>query len=316
MTKRPSKNSHILIEDQFYPKASELRQHFHSQFADPKETRSERFIWDYWHVPDQYTLMRTPAYHYFPEKMYMEFHKSLVLWGRRTLGCWDVSPPWLSYYIEGCKQDLHSDVPHGPWAYVFSLTPWKNRKFSGGETLLLKPEVLSYWRNFSSSQDRELPSFVDRIPALMNRLTVFDPRYPHGVTEVRGTRDPLEARLVIHGWFMEPKTYIEGPLPAKSTEKILNLGFDQLQETLAESAFDPGAPQGAVQGAVQGTVSLQLKVGTNGKVKSARYGTNTLLTLEGEKPRALNLRLLKIYQNLSFPTARSETLMTIPLIFQ
>lgn len=29
--------------------------------------------------------------------------------------------------------------------------------------------------------------------------TVFDPRFPHGVREVRGTRDPLKARLVIHG---------------------------------------------------------------------------------------------------------------------
>lgn len=296
--------SQVLIQDQFYPHASEMRQYFHSQFANPRETRSERFVWDYWHVPDQYTLMRTPAYHYFPEKMYMHFHKSLVHWGRRTLGCWDVSPPWLSYYIDGCKQDLHSDVPHGPWAYVFSLTPWKNRCFSGGETLLLKPEVLSYWKNFSAPQDRELSSFVDRIPALMNRLTVFDPRYPHGVTEVRGTRDPLEARLVIHGWFMQPKTYIEGPLTAKATEKILNRAFDHLQELLAKSEF------------AQGTVSLQIQVAKNGSVKSAKFATNTLLTLEGELPAALNRQILKIYRGLEFAQARSETLMTVPLIFQ
>jgi hypothetical protein len=221
------------------------------------------------------------------------------------LGCWDVSPPWLSYYIDGCKQDLHSDVPHGPWAYVFSLTPWKSRKFSGGETLLLKPEVLSYWRNFGGSEDRELPSFVDRIPAKMNRLVVFDPRYPHGVTEVRGTRDPMEARLVIHGWFMEPKTYIEGPLPARSTEKVLNEGFDRLQEMLAASS-EP----------TQGTVSLQLQVGRTGQVRSARFATNTLLTLDGEVPRDLNRQLLRIYRELRFAGARSETMMTVPLVFR
>jgi hypothetical protein len=296
--------SHILVEDQFYKGASQLRDYFEAQFRDPKSTRSERFVWDYWHVPDQYTLMRTPAYHYFPSKLYMDFHKSLLMWGRRTLGCWDISPPWLSYYINGCKQDLHSDVPHGPWAYVFSLTPWKGRKFSGGETLILKPDVLSYWRHFGGSQDRELPSFVDRIPALMNRLTVFDPRYPHGVTEVRGTQDPLEARLVVHGWFMEPKTYIEGPLPAASTEKTLNQGFDRLQNRLASQEL------------VQGTVSLQLQVGTNGKVRSARFATNTLLNLDGEIPKSLNRDLLKIYSGLEFKTARSVTAMTIPLIFQ
>jgi len=296
--------SHILIEDQFSSDASKLRQYFESQFSNPKETRSERFVWDYWHVPDQYTLMRTPAYHYFPQKLYMSFHKSLVAWGRRTLGCWDISPPWLSYYIDGCKQELHSDVPHGPWAYVFSLTPWKGRNFTGGETLLLKPEVLSYWKNFGGSEDRELPSFVDRIPALMNRLTVFDPRYPHGVTEVRGTRDPMEARLVIHGWFMEPKTYIEGPLPAASTEKVLNLGFDQLQEVLGQTEL------------TQGTISLQLQVGTNGRVRNAQFATNTLLTLDGEVPKALNREILKIYKELEFKTARSQTMITVPLIFR
>jgi hypothetical protein len=296
--------SHILIEDQFYKDSSKLRKYFEDQFSNPKDTKSERFVWDYWHVPDQYTLLRTPAYHYFPQKLYMDFHRSLLMWGRRTLGCWDISPPWLSYYINGCKQEFHSDVPHGPWAYVYSLTPWKGRGFTGGETMILKPEVLSYWRNFGGSQDRELTSFVDRIPALMNRLVVFDPRYPHGVTEVRGTQDPMEARLVVHGWFMEPKTYIEGPQPAKATEKILNQGFDRLQELLAQSEL------------VQGTVSLQLKVGTNGSVQSARFATNTLLDLEGEIPQSLNKKILKIYSDLEFKSARSATLMTIPLIFQ
>lgn len=296
--------SHILIEDQFYKGADKLRQYFEAQFADPKDTRSERFVWDYWHVPDQYTLVRTPAYHYFPQKLYMDFHKSLLMWGRRTLGCWDISPPWLSYYINGCKQEFHSDVPHGPWAYVFSLSPWRNRKFTGGETLIMKPEVLSYWRNFGGAQDRELASFVDRIPALMNRLVVFDPRYPHGVTEVRGTQDPMEARLVVHGWFMEPKTYIEGPLPTRSTEKILNQGFDRLQTLLAQTEL------------VQGTVSLQLQVGTNGSVKSAKFATNTLLNLDGEIPSSLNREILKVYTSLKFQSARSTTLMTIPLVFE
>lgn len=296
--------SHILTVDKFYPRAPDLRHYFEDQFSDPTESKSKRFVWDYWHVPDQYTLVRTPAYHYFPDKMYMDFHKSLVAWGRKTLGCWDISPPWLSYYVDGCKQELHSDVPHGPWAYVFSLTPWKTRKFSGGETLILKPEVLSYWRHFGSHQDRELSSFIDRVPSLMNRLTVFDPRYPHGVTEVRGIHDPREARLVIHGWFMEPKTYIEGPIPAKVTEKILNKIFDRLQELLVQ--FEP----------VQGTVSIQLEIDTLGKVRKQSFATNTLLDLEGRVPQTLNRKILKLYSEMTFPVARSATRMTIPLIFQ
>ena len=295
--------SHILIEDNFYAKSKDLRGFFDKQFEDPRKTDSKRFVWDYWHVPDQYSLVRTPAYHYFPQKMYMDFHKSLVMWGRRTLGCWDISPPWMSYYINGCKQEFHSDVPHGPWAYVYSLTPWKNRKFSGGETLLLKPEVLSYWQNFGDSQNRELNSFIDRVPALMNRLTVFDPRFPHGVTEVKGTQDPREARLVIHGWFMEPKTYKEGPLPAKATEKILNQCFDQLQELLAH--FD----------LCQGTVSIQMVVAKNGSIKRIQYGTNTLTDLFGRTPGQLNREILKLYSKAQLPSAKAETLITLPLIF-
>lgn len=112
----------VKITERFYPGASSLRKVFDSRFRDPKSTRSDRFVWDYWHVPDQYTFVRTPAYHYFPKTIYNQFHRFLMTWGRSVLGCKNISPPWLSYYIDGCGQELHSDVPHGPWAYVFSLT--------------------------------------------------------------------------------------------------------------------------------------------------------------------------------------------------
>ena len=38
-------------------------------------------------------------------------------------------------------------MPHGPWAFVYSLTPNK-KEFRGGETLILKPNTLNYWSNF------------------------------------------------------------------------------------------------------------------------------------------------------------------------
>lgn len=293
---------HSLVLDSFTKHGSKLREHYVSRVGNPKETNSDRFVWDYWHVPDQYTLVRTPAYHFFPDALYMAFHKELVHWGRKTLGCWDISPPWLSYYIQGCRQELHSDVPHGPWAFVYSLSPSKIR-FSGGETLLLKPEVLSYWKNFGHSPDRERSSFVERIAAKQNRLVVFDPRIPHGVTEVGGTMDPLEARVVIHGWFTEPKTYVEGPLPEKSTETQLNQAFDRLQEQLPKHPL------------VQGTVSLGLTVQKNGEVSDAKFLTNTLLDLGGEAPVALNRELLKIYRQCKFKSASGITRATIPLIF-
>lgn len=293
--------NHILTKSNFHTVSHSLRKEFETYFSDPRQTHPKRFVWDFWHVPDQYTLLRTPAYEYFSPKSYMKLHRELVLWGRRTLGCWDISPPWLSCYIDGCKQELHSDVPHGPWAFVFSLTPAK-KKFTGGETLILKPEVLNYWKHFLSTQDRELSSFVDRLPSRFNELIVFDPRYPHAVTEVAGSKNPMEGRLVIHGWFTEPKTYIEGYLPAKTTEKILNQAYEKVVELILKN--EP----------TQGTMSLQIKVSKSGAVTQVDWGTKNLLNLAGESPRHLFKEIEKIYKQLNFPIAKGTTNMTVPLI--
>ena len=51
---------------------------------------------------------------------------------------------------------------------------------------------------------------VHLVEPRFNRLTVFDGRYPHGVRPVEGTRDPLKARLVLHGWFTDPTPFFEG----------------------------------------------------------------------------------------------------------
>ncbi len=51
---------------------------------------------------------------------------------------------------------------------------------------------------------------VTLVEPRFNRLTVFDGRYPHGVRPVEGTRDPLRARLVLHGWFTEPSPFFDG----------------------------------------------------------------------------------------------------------
>jgi hypothetical protein len=116
--------------------------------------------------------------------------------------------------------------------------------------------------------------------------------------------DPLQARLVIHGWFTQPKTYTNGYLPSKSTEKILNQAFSRVEDCLAAHP------------ALQGTVSLNLQVTTSGSVKKAQFLTNTLMTTEGETPQALHRELLKIYGSLQFASARGPTEITIPLIFR
>lgn len=43
-----------------------------------------------------------------------------------------MSPIWMSYYTDGCLQELHCDSFHGPFAFVLSLTHWDSRPFTGG----------------------------------------------------------------------------------------------------------------------------------------------------------------------------------------
>ena len=294
-----------LVQDRFYPQARALRAVFDERFADPRSTREDRFVWDYWHVPDQYTVLRTPAWEYFPEAVYRPFHEALVLWGRRTLGCWDVSPPWLSNYVDGCQQHLHADVPHGPWAFVFSLTPARPR-FQGGETLILRPEVLDYWPGFDDAVDRELGSFVKRIAPTFNRLVCFDPRFPHGVTRVSGTHDPREGRLVIHGWFTEPQIFVEGARPAEQVDAALEPALAGLGAALVE------------YGLLHGMLSVRLHVARDGRVAQAKVLANTLVGREapGQVEAAATRRILKALRAVELGKARGETQVTLPLLFR
>jgi hypothetical protein len=215
----PEKPTHVRVHDNFLPLAKEtpgsangLRAVFDAHFDDPRRTHEYRFVWDYWHVPNQYTLLRTPAADYFPKQDFAALERRLRVYAKDELGCAGVTPVWLSCYVEGMRQELHADVPHGPWAFVLSLTHWDERTWTGGETLILKPQTLDYWSNFDADAVVERESLVSLNPPKFNRLLVFDPRLPHGVPVVEGVRDPKQGRLVLHGWFNEPEPSLRGAL--------------------------------------------------------------------------------------------------------
>eukprot|EP00882_Tetradesmus_deserticola_P023705 GHRQ01025811.1.p2 GENE.GHRQ01025811.1~~GHRQ01025811.1.p2 ORF type:complete len:201 (+),score=65.51 GHRQ01025811.1:356-958(+) len=164
-------------------------------------------------------------------------------------GCRAISPVWMSYYIDGCGQDLHCDSFHGPFAYVLSLTPWEGRVFTGGETLILQPQLLgSFWQSLNPNKGLELSDVVTLVEPHFNQLTVFDPRFPHGVRPVAGTRDPQKGRLVLHGWFTEPSPFFDGPLPESDALQHLNAALEPMFEQLQ------ALPQ------VTGTITMQLTV--------------------------------------------------------
>ncbi|MFT3837300.1 MAG: hypothetical protein QM723_09930 [Myxococcaceae bacterium] len=295
----------LLIVDRFAPEGRALRAAFDQRFEDPRRAEAGRFVWDYWHVPGQYTALRTPAWQYFPRAAYQKFHQRLAWWGRRVLGCHDVSPPWLSCYVSGCEQRLHGDLPHGHWAFVYSLTNWDRRKFTGGETLLLRDEVLDWWGGFQSSRGVEEPELIEEVPARFNRLVVFDPRRPHGVRRVDGVHDPREGRLVIHGWFVQPRPFIEGPL----TPRALQSGIDELTEWLGAELEELS---------IAGLLSLRFSVNAAGHASKVTLLSDTTRVAPVDEPRrrALLKKLIARVSELRFGKARGASHVTLPLVFE
>jgi hypothetical protein len=293
----------LLTVDGFAPEAAALRAVFDERFADPRSTRGDRFVWDYWHVPGQYTHLRTPAWTYFPRALYAAFHNRLVAWGRETLGCHDISPPWLSCYVDGCSQQLHGDLPHGPFAFVLSLT--RGRAFTGGQTLLVRDEVLDFWDDFRSVRAVEEGELVRAVEPRFNRLVVFDPRIPHGVREVRGTRDPREGRLVIHGWFVQPRPFVRGPLrPAALAARV-----DELLSGLPGLLGD--LP-------VAGLLALAFDVTRTGAVAKPRVLSDTTRVprvFERERRRVVT-RLVQALRAWRFGPQRGVSRITLPLVFE
>ena len=295
----------VIIVDRFAPEASGLRAVFDSRFAAPREAHSERFVWDYWHVPGQYTALRTPAWTYFPRKLYGQVHNRLVAWGRGHLGCHDISPPWLSLYVEGCRQELHGDLPHGPWAFVLSLTRWAGRTFRGGETMLVRDEVLDFWQDFASVRAVEHGELIRTVAPRFARLTVFDPRIPHGVRPVTGTHDPREGRLVIHGWFVQPRPFISGALPPRA----LAARIAELTEPLG--AWLDGLP-------VAGLVSVAFSVDRRGGVAGLRVLSDTTRVPRADEPARKRLvrRIREAIAAWRFGPQRAPSRVTLPLVFE
>lgn len=68
---------------------------------------------------------------------------------------------------------------------------------------------------------------------------------------------------------------------------------------------------------LSGTVSIRLKVEKSGEVLNFKLLTNTLISQTNERTEILLLKeLKKIFTFLIFPKAKSDSLITIPLLFK
>jgi hypothetical protein len=297
--------SHILSA-KLKPLARVLRREFETILKDPHSP--DRFQWDWWHLPGRYTHLRTPAARFFSEDSTERLISGLRSYGRDFLGCQDISPIWLSSYVEGCEQRLHADRPHGPWAFVLSLSP-AVRKFQGGETMIVRPEILSLWnQGVPLGRAFEESEIVERIPSVHGRLLVFDPRRPHGVSRLSGTLDPLEGRLVVHGWFTQPQPFIDGPLSPRAAETSLQ-AFDEI---LAQK-FSTGIES-------TGTVAFRISIRPNGDVSRVIKLASSLVASLPETERRESQMLTKVvgghFKNWKFPRAKEASSLTLPLSFE
>jgi hypothetical protein len=293
------------VVDDFAPEVRAARAVFDARFADPRRAGGDRFVWDWWHVPGQYTQLRTPAWQYFPAPLYRALHGKLVDWGRRHLGCHAISPPWLSLYVDGCGQELHGDLPHGPFAFVLSLTRWSGRRFTGGETVLLRDDVLDYWRGFVSERSVEQDQLITAIPPKFGRLVVFDPRIPHGVRRVAGTVDPREGRLVINGWFVQPRPFVTGPLGLAAVQRRIDALGAQITAWTRDGIW------------VTGTIAFQVTVRAAGTVGAVRVLSDTTRAPTGDDPgrRRLVAAIRRELAAWRLPRRRAASTITLPLVF-
>ncbi|MBS1958841.1 MAG: hypothetical protein JST80_05140 [Bdellovibrionales bacterium] len=307
----PNVFSAIRTLPSFSKHARAMRSHFEAVFNDPMRARSERFCWDYWNVPGQYRLLRTPATEFFGPAG-QKFIEELTAYGRKFLGCQMISHPWMSSYLDGHYQNLHSDVPHGPYSFVFSLTPysrvaWPTRAFRGGETLVAKPKLLRYFRDLKSSESDEESQLFHRLQQPFNQLTIFDPRYPHGVSRVEGNDDLLKSRLVIHGWFTEPRPMLEGALTERKAGPVMDLIAQHMIQGLSSMGYT-------------GLLSLRLQINSEGNLMRTEVLASHLTNIMGD---VISIRLLKqVFAPLAhqsrglFPKASRPTRITLPIEFR
>ena len=84
---------HVRTVSDFFDDAELLRSTYDGHFAEPRQAHAMRFVWDFWHVPDQYTLHRTQAVDYFEPAEFDALTDALTVYGQQSLGCRAITPP-------------------------------------------------------------------------------------------------------------------------------------------------------------------------------------------------------------------------------
>lgn len=285
------------VEPGFFAEAEALRAAIDVSFDRPY---AEDYAWQVFHVPRLYSYLRARPERLAPAALVERFAERLRGWAAARMGLSPSGPPILHLMMEGHSLSLHSDFHNGAFGWVFSLTRWDQRRFAGGETLLLNDGVPSYKMHQAHGE-----ALYTLVPPRFGQLLVFDDRIVHATETIRGALDPREGRLALVGHLRASAIAVEGALaPPEAREPILAL--------LGRLAGEP-------RNEVQGTATYRLRVGADGAVISVEPLVQALVTQAtgyGPSPlvEAAHTRLDAAVAQLRFPAAAAPSTITFAVL--
>ena len=132
---------------------------------------------------------------------------------------------------------------------------------------------------------------------------MFDPRIPHGVREVTGTRDPREGRLVIHGWFVQPRPFVVGGCCSAARELTAHAG--ELGHVLGDVA-------------IAGLLSVAFRVDRTGRTRDVRVLSDTTRVPRGDEParKRAARAMVRAIAAWTFSRTRAPSRVVLPLVFE
>jgi len=226
-----------------------------------KDAYRQTVHWQYFCVPQMYTYLRTVPEQVMPAPLFGRFWQHMKQWCIEHTGLLPTGTPNFHLMIDGCTLGLHSDFHNGTLGFVYSLTRWQNRKFLGGETLLMRDGVPSYKKHHVQGE-----VLYELVPAHFNQLLLFDDRIVHGTQTIEGNMDPREARIAMVGHLRPTSPVVRGPLDAAAACRTLTALYPALGEQLR------------ARKEVQGTITFRISVAASGAVETATVLVDNLIT--------------------------------------
>jgi hypothetical protein len=287
------------IEVNFFDQAEELRAVLDAKFDKPYDDTT---LWQYYAVPQLYTYLRTTPRGVFPNSLFGPFLERLHNWSFEYLGLLPIGDPTLHLMVNGCSLSLHSDFHNGSLGYVYSLTRWDRRTFSGGETLLMKDGIPSYKKHQAHG-----PTLFELVPACFNQLLVFDDRIVHATPVIEGSMNPKEGRIAMVGHIRSTSARVTGPLSGSIVRQIIAEMLPELAHRL-EKYRD-----------VDGTISFRLKIDPGGEVTSLSVLTNNLIVplsgyAKSDTVEAVRAIVRQMVAKLRFPSAGDVSHVTFSIL--